>query len=342
MNFSSKWNEAQGWLSRQSLQKLMNAGQVWRSFHQSRITGRVKPSRYPLSLSIEPTTSCNLRCPECPSGLRSFTRPTGNLQADLFHKIIDELHPWLTNLTFYFQGEPFLHPQFLDLISYASERGVYQTTSTNAHFLDPKTAQQVVKSGLDRIIISIDGLSQDIYEKYRIGGKLSKVIEGTKNLIEAKRQARSMRPFIVFQFLVVRHNEHEIQALHRLAEELGVDAVKIKTAQIYDFEKGSPLIPENQQYSRYMQQEDGTWAIRSSWDNKCWKMWSSSVVTWDGRVLPCCFDKDGKYVMGDLRSQSFQEIWSGERYQQFRADILNSRADIDICRNCSEGLKVWA
>lgn len=342
MDFASNWNESRGWLSRQSPRKLINAGNVWRTFHQSQLTGRLRIPDFPLSLSIEPTTSCNLRCPECPSGLRSFTRPTGNLHTGLFQNIIDELHPFLTNLTFYFQGEPFLHPHFLDMVSYASEKGVYQTTSTNAHFLDPESARAVIKSGLDRIIISVDGLTQETYEKYRIGGKLSKVIEGTRNLIEARKQARALRPFIVFQFLVVRHNEHEINALYQLAEDLGVDSVKIKTAQIYEYQDGSSLIPENPKYSRYVKGENEKWKIKSAWENKCWKMWSSSVVTWDGRVLPCCFDKDGKYVMGNLTDQSFASIWNGERYQQFRAGILNSRADIDICRNCSEGLKVWA
>lgn len=320
----------------------MNAAQVWTSFHKSRIKGIPDIAPYPLSLSIEPTTSCNLRCPECPSGLRSFTRPTGNLECGLFQKLIDELHPRLTNLTFYFQGEPFLHPQFLEMVSYASEKGIYQTTSTNAHYLDPQTARKVVESGLDRIIISVDGLTQEVYEQYRKGGKLSKVLEGIKNLTEAKAALKSRTPFIILQFLAVRHNEHQIPLLNDFANAHGIDAVKIKTAQIYDYESGSPLIPENLKYSRYIPAGNGKWKIRNEWENKCWKMWSSAVVTWDGRVLPCCFDKDGKYVMGNLQNQSFKEIWEGENYNQFRAAILKSRADIDICRNCTEGLKVWA
>ena len=338
MKAISGFNEANAWMRRQSFRKIMNAGRLWTTFHNSRLTGNTAIAPYPLSLSVEPTTSCNLRCPECPSGLRSFTRPTGKLESGLFQKLIDEVNPWLTNLTFYFQGEPFLHPQFTEMVSYASERGIYQTTSTNAHFIDPDTARKVVESGLDRVIISVDGLTQEVYEQYRKGGKLSKVLEGIKNLTDARASLRSSTPYIILQFLVVRHNEHQIPLLHDFALKHGIDAVKLKTAQIYDYQDGSPLIPENLKYSRYVPAGNGKWKIRNEWENKCWKMWSSSVVTWDGRVLPCCFDKDGKYVMGNLREQSFKEIWSGGNYNQFRSAILKSRADIDICRNCTEGL----
>ena len=342
MNIFQHGQEAQGWIQRQSLKKISNAFHVWSSFQQSKYRRTPITPSFPLSVSIEPTTSCNLRCPECPSGLRSFTRPTGNISNALFQNIIDELSPWLTNLTFYFQGEPFLHPQFLDMVSYAAERGIYQTTSTNAHYLNEHTAQKVVRSGMDRIIISIDGFTQEVYEQYRRGGQLSKVLEGTSNLIKARKELKSRKPFIVFQFLVVRPNEHQISEIKSLARSMGVDAVKFKTAQIYDYENGSDLIPTQEKYSRYQQTESGSWKIKSGLENNCWKMWSSSVITWDGRVLPCCFDKDGKYVMGNLQTQSFQEIWMGENYNQFRTSILNSRRDIDICRNCTEGLKVWA
>lgn len=342
MNLFKSFIRSKNWARRQSVKKLSNTFHLWTSFERSRLTGKPLVAPYPLSLSIEPTTSCNLRCPECPSGLRSFTRPTGMLNPKLFQKLIDEVHPWLTNLTFYFQGEPFLHPQLMEMCTYASERNIYQTISTNAHFLDPATAKKVVHSGLDHLIISLDGVTQEVYEQYRVGGNISKVMEGIKNIIDAKKSFMSSAPFITLQFLVVKPNEQQIPGLYSLARELGVDAVKLKTAQIYDYQNGSPLIPEDLKYSRYVPDENGNWHIRSEWENKCWKMWSSSVVTWDGRVLPCCFDKDGKYVMGDIHHQTFAEVWSGEKYQQFRASILKSRADIDICRNCTEGLKVWA
>ena len=338
----ANFNEGVLWLRKQTPARLTNAFKIWKSYHISKRQGKPIISGLPLSVSIEPTTSCNLRCPECPSGLRSFTRPTGMLQERVFSKVIDELAPVLTNLTFYFQGEPYLNPKFLEMVRYASKKNIFTSTSTNAHYLNDEQARQTVESGLDRLIVSIDGVSQNTYEQYRIGGQLSKVVEGTKNVIAWKRKLKSRTPHVVFQFLVVRANEHDIPRLHQLAKEMGVDEVKLKTAQIYDYENGSPLIPENPKYSRYEKTENGLFKAKNPLLNQCWKMWSSCVITWDGQVVPCCFDKDAKHVMGDVTKQSFVEIWKSEPYQQFRQSILRSRSEIEICKNCSEGLQVWA
>jgi len=260
----------------------------------------------------------------------------------LFQSIIDQLAPTLSYLTFYFQGEPYLHPQFLEMVSYASSRGIYTATSTNAHYLRPESAKQTVSSGLDRLIISVDGTTQETYESYRIGGSLEKVLEGTRNVLEARRLLKSKTPQVVFQFLVVKPNEHQVDDVRKLAKSLGVDKVVLKTAQIYDFENGSPLIPDNGKYARYRQAADGKWEIKNDLLNQCWKMWQSCVITWDGRVVPCCFDKDAHHVMGDLRKNTFESIWKSERYQQFRSSLLRSRNEIEMCRNCTEGTKVWA
>ncbi len=328
--------------SKTSKKRLYNAVKTFLTYNKSRFFNRSFIQGLPISISIEPTTSCNLRCPECPSGLRSFTRPTGMLQQDLFKNVIDQLAPTLSYLTFYFQGEPYLHPQFLPMVKYASDKGIYTATSTNAHYLKDEAAQQTVASGLDRLIISIDGTSQDTYQSYRVGGDLSKVIEGTKNIIAWKRKLKSKTPHVIFQFLVVKPNEHQIPEVYKLAKELGVDEVKLKTAQIYDYENGSDLIPTQDKYSRYKLNASGKYSIKNNLDNNCWKMWQSCVITWDGKVLPCCFDKDAQYVMGDLTQQTFKEIWFGEKYQQFRDTLFRSRSEIEMCKNCTEGTKVWA
>ncbi len=306
------------------------------------MTGRASLAGMPLSISIEPTTSCNLRCPECPSGLRSFTRPTGMLKLDLFEKLISELAPTLSYLIFYFQGEPYLHPQLLGMIKYASDKNIYTATSTNAHYLTDHAAKETVESGLDRLIISIDGINQETYESYRVGGKLAKVIEGTQNIIKWKRELKSKTPHVIFQFLVVRPNESQIDDVQNLADELGVDEVALKTAQIYDYKNGSELIPLNDKYARYKQVKDGSYQIKNSLFNHCWKMWHSCVVTWDGKVVPCCFDKDAHFVLGDLNEQTFSQIWHEKKYDNFRKSLLKSREEIEICKNCTEGTKVWA
>ncbi len=320
----------------------MNAFQVWVSYHISKSNKKVFSVGFPISMAIEPTTSCNLRCPECPSGLRQFTRPIGMLEPTFFKKTIDEVYKELIYLTFYFQGEPYLNPNFLNMVKYASDKGIYTSTSTNAHYLNEEQAQKTVESKMDRLIISIDGTTQETYEQYRIGGQLQKVIDGTKRIVAAKKAAKSTTPHIVFQFLVVKPNEHQLNDVQQLAKQLGVDEVVFKTAQVYDFENGNPLIPDNIKYSRYKKNSDGTYAIKNKLLNQCWRMWSSCVVTWDGAVVPCCFDKDAKHQLGDLKEEEFKKLWKSDRYQAFRQSILRSRQEIDICKNCSEGTKVWA
>ena len=142
--------------------------------------------------------------------------------------------------------------------------------------------------------------------------------------------------------LVVKPNEHQIDEVRSLAKEIGVDEVKLKTAQIYDYKNGSNLIPQQQQYSRYQQDESGQWSIKNKLLNHCWKLWHAAVITWDGLVVPCCFDKDATHKMGDLKKMSFEKVWKGKAYQQFRKELLKGRDQIDICTNCTEGCKVWA
>ncbi|MEZ4830223.1 MAG: SPASM domain-containing protein [Bacteroidia bacterium] len=322
--------------------KVENFFHIWRSFHYSRIRHQAFHRGNPVKIGIEPTTSCNLRCPECPSGLRSFTRPTGMMNLELHKDIIDQLHRDLVFLLLYFQGEPYLNPRFPDMVAYAREKGIYTATSTNGHYLTPEKARITIESGLSEVLISIDGTTQETYQSYRVGGNLEKVKEGVRNLVSARKQAGTLYPFIVIQFLVVRPNEHQIADIQQLGKELGVDQVVFKTAQIYDYENGSELIPTIEKYSRYRQGNDGKFHLKNRLDNQCWKLWHGAEITWDGKVLPCCFDKDGEYIMGDLREQPFTEIWQNEAYYQFRSQLLRSRREIEMCRNCSEGTKIFA
>jgi len=338
----AKYRDGINFLSKFTLRRALNAFLVVKSYVYSRITKKANHNGMPISLSFEPTTSCNLRCPECPSGLRSFTRPTGMLSNELYKATIDELESTLLYLLFYFQGEPYLHPEFLDLVKYSTSKGIYTATSTNAHYLDSENARKTVESGLDRLIISIDGTTQETYESYRVGGKLDKVIAGTKEIVSWKKELKSKTPHVIFQFLVVKPNEYQLGDVRKLAESIGVDEVLFKTAQIYDFKNGSPLIPEQQKYSRYKPNLGGTYSIKNKLLDHCWKMWHSCVITWDGQVVPCCFDKDAHHVMGNLSNTSFSELWSGVEYQGFRQKLIRSRSNIEMCQNCTEGSRVWA
>ena len=311
------------------------------SYLISKSTKKAHHKGLPFSLSIEPTTACNLGCPECPSGLKQFTRPTGKLNLELHGEMIQQLKKSVFYINYYFQGEPFLHPNFLDLIIEAKRNKIYTATSTNAHFIDEKKAEEIVHSGLDRLIISIDGLTQATYENYRVHGTLSKVIEGTEHLLAAKKKLNSSTPHLIFQFLTVKPNEHEIPGVFKLGKEMNIDEVRIKSAQLYDYENGNPLMPENEKYSRYKLQSNGKYKLKYKTGNHCWRMWSSSVFTWDGKVVPCCFDKDAKHVLGSLETGSFKTIWHDAQYVAFRQAVLTGRNQIEICKNCSEGAKVW-
>ncbi len=336
------WNDSTNLLSKLTFRRFINGAKVLSSFYIGRLLNKPVQWGYPVSVSFEPTTSCNLRCPECPSGLRQFTRPTGMLKNDFFRKTIDEIHKELLYLIFYFQGEPYLNPEFLSMVKYASDKKIYTATSTNAHYLTNEIAKKTVESGLDRLIISIDGTTQEVYQQYRVGGNLEKVLEGTRNIVKWKKELKSKTPFIFFQFLVVKPNEHQVEDIKRLAKEAGVDEVRFKTAQVYEYETDpNNLIPTIDRYSRYTKNADGTYTAKNKLANRCWKLQHANVITWDGLVVPCCFDKDATHQLGNLKTQSFKEIWHNDNYKQFRTELMRSRKNIDICSNCSEGVSVW-
>lgn len=336
------WNDSTNLLSKVTFRRFVNGMKVLSSFYMSRLLNRPVQWGYPVSISFEPTTSCNLRCPECPSGLRQFTRPTGMLQNDFFRQTIDEIHEELLYLIFYFQGEPYLNPGFLEMVKYANSKKIYTATSTNAHYLNDEAARKTVESGLDRLIISIDGTTQDVYEQYRVGGDLEKVLLGARNIVKWKGELKSKTPFVFFQFLVVKPNEHQIEDIKRLAREVGVDEVRFKTAQVYRYESDpNNLIPTIDKYSRYNKNADGSYSAKNKLANRCWKLQHANVITWDGLVVPCCFDKDAAHQLGNLKTQSFKEIWHNDNYRQFRNQLMKSRKNIDICANCSEGVSVW-
>jgi radical SAM protein with 4Fe4S-binding SPASM domain len=332
----NKWHTGIAWLRYLSLKKLYNFALLYFSFHLSQIIRKPIHWGNPTTLSIEPTTSCNLRCPECPSGLRSFTRPTGMLSKQLFEEAIAQSKNHLTYLHLYFQGEPFLHPEFLDLVSLADRNRIFTATSTNAHYIHEDNVDKILQSGLKQLIVSMDGMTQEVYQDYRIGGKLEKVQKGLALLLNRRQETGNSYPRIVLQYLVTGKNEQQIPALKDWARTIGVDELQLKTTQIYDFENGSDLIPKDLNYSRYIPTADGKWKLKKPIENKCWRMWQGAVITWDGRMLPCCFDKDGKYTMGNIREYTIPAIWGNSKYKDFRKMLLQNRKQIDICRNCTE------
>lgn len=337
------WNDSINLLSKLTFRRVWNGMQVVSSYYISKWIKKPIQWGYPISISFEPTTSCNLRCPECPSGLRAFTRPTGMLNKDFFRETIDQISPELLYLIFYFQGEPYLNPKFLEMVQYASQKKIYTATSTNAHYLNDENARKTVESGLDRLIISIDGTTQKVYQQYRVGGNLEKVLNGAKNIVRWKKELKSRTPFIIFQFLVVKPNEHQVEEVKHLAKEIGVDEVRFKTAQVYDYQNDpNQLIPSIDKFSRYKKKKSGEVVVKNNMRNHCWRLWQGTVISWDGLVVPCCFDKDAEHQLGDLKNSNFKEVWKNNQYNRFRNSVLESRRNIEICANCTEGTKVWS
>ncbi len=308
--------------------------------------GKVRVTHRPTFVSVEPANYCQLRCPECPVGMRNIgahdahLSPSGGsrrglLDVTLFAKLLNENARYMHTVLFYFQGEPLLHKNLPTLIRMAKERNLYTYLSTNLQALTPEMAHALIAAGIDRIVASIDGLSEASYQAYRQGGKLSKALQGLRWLHDEK-VAQHASTIIEWQCLRLRSNEHEWEEIRKRYKALGADILTFKTAQFYDYEHGNPLMPTNERYSRYRKQKDGTYTLTRSPRTGCKRLWAGCVMDVSGNILPCCFDKAGKYAFGNLQEQSFADIWQGTKATAFRQRVCTARHTIDICRNCSE------
>jgi len=396
-----------------SFTRIFNLLKIIVSYLISRITGRVIHWGNPVAVSIEPANFCNLSCPECPAGMKKLTRHEGLMQPETFQSIISQMLPHLSYLTLYFQGEPYLNRHFLNFIAFARSKKIFVATATNGHFLDEATVRQTITSGLNQLIISLDGADQESYQAYRMGGDFAKVVAGIRLLVIEKKRMKSDKPEIILQCLLLKSNEHKLAEIKKLGKDLGVNKITFKTAQFNDYSQGNPLMPENPKLTRYIRisgkseetqnpkfkiqkskvknqkskvksqnpkvkiqnskfkiqtcksnlktekvfhfpifkfadsqiktppvnqntKSAATYSIKNRQPNSCFRMWSSCVITWDGNVVPCCFDKDAKYVAGNMNKQNFNEIWRGHFLQEFRKNISQDRKSIDICTNCSQ------
>jgi radical SAM protein with 4Fe4S-binding SPASM domain len=304
------------------------------SFLKGTLGGSTEIKGMPASVSIELTNNCNLHCPHCLSGSGQMTRKRGFMDIELFNKVIKELRPYLYNINLYFQGEPMLHPLFF---SFAQNcRGIPTVVSTNGHFLSEENSEKIVSTGLNKIIISLDGIDQETYSGYRVNGNLVTVMNGIRNLTSSKKRHNSSLK-IVIQSLVTRFNQHQIPQIKEFAKSVNA-SLSLKSIQIIDKAEIGSWLSADRKFSRY-RIKNGEYIIKNSLPDRCARLWFNPVITWDGKIVPCCFDKDGEYVMGDLNHDSFRDIWEGPKYRIFRKSILSGRHLIDICRNCTSGLR---
>ncbi|HOT36959.1 MAG TPA: radical SAM protein [Candidatus Latescibacteria bacterium] len=321
--------------------KLWNVAQALSSYGLSRIVRRPIIWGMPPVLMVEPTNVCNLHCPLCPSGNGTLRRKRGYMDFDLFRRAIDEISGKSLMVLLWNQGESFLHRDFLRMVRYASEHGLYTLASTNGHYLN--SPEEIVRSGLDSLIISLDGATPETYTRYRVGGDFDRVIHGIRQLAATKRRLRSKLPIIHVQFILFRHNLHELEKIRELAASLGADKVTYKTAQVYDGKEAEDFLPREPRFRRY-QSVNGEVvskaAARGSIPNRCRTLWVQPVLNWDGTVTPCCFDKHGDFAVGYLSEETtLRRIWHGELMNAFRRRVMTDRGALAMCRNCTEGIK---
>jgi len=315
--------------------RLINCIKVAVSYGLSLLLKKTIVWGYPVMVMIEPTNICNLRCPLCPSGIGQLTRGRGCMSFELFKSIIDQIEKHSFGILLWNQGEPFLNPDFLKMVAYANSKRLYLLTSTNANV--EFNAQEIINSGLDLMIVSLDGTTQETYSKYRKGGELSLVLKNVQNIIQTKKAKNSCSPLLVWQFLVMKHNEHEVEQIKTLSTELGVDMLAYKTVQIYSKEDIDEFLPKNQKYSRYNLSDINTNLNTPILKNKCYRIWMQPVVNWNGEMAVCCFDKDIQIKVGDVSKTTFKKVWKSKEFMNFRKNILKNRKKYEICRNCGEG-----
>ncbi len=320
-----------------TLKRFINAVLVYLSYFISLVIRKSIFWGFPPVVMIEPTNYCNLKCPLCPSGNGTLRRAKGFMEFVVFQKIIDEIKEKSLMVVLWNQGEPYLHPEFSKMVQYAADNGLFTLVSTNAN-LDLE-AEKIIASGLDSMIISLDGVTQKTYNKYRVNGELKKVLENTRKLVQAKKKTKSNYPLLRWQFLVMKHNEHEIEAIKKLSKEMGVDKLELKTVQIYSQEDIEKFLPQNPKYRRYKITGDD-FELKFGLKNRCRRIWTNAVVNWDGEVAICCFDKDNIFQPGNVQEDKLEEIWKNQTIKKVRDQILKDRSKIAICRNCGESVKL--
>ena len=303
--------------------------------------------RYPSVIKIEVTTHCNLRCPLCFKGAGMMTRPQGHMNMSVFKKVIDQAGGHCTEVTLTNFGENFLNNNIYEMISYAKAKHI-KNVSTFSNFLtvSRQNIAEIVSSGLDEIVISLDGIDQGTYEKFRVGGNVNTVINNLKLLIEEKKKRGSKKPFVEVQCLLTKDTEGKIGKINSFLTDLGPDSVAFKALFLYirdfnrltknDLDKAYRFLPKQEQLRVYKLDNNRInwrWPINVK---SCIDPWRSITVTWDGKIIPCCFDWDAEYSMGDITKEHFSQIWNGAKYRKLRSDFLSG--NLELCKNCPESV----
>ncbi len=293
---------------------------------------------YPFEIVVDPTNICTLRCPLCVTGQKLNTRPLGRMALEDYKSIVDELAQWLYKIRYYSWGEPLLHPDICKMITYANERNIGTELSSNLQQFSKDGPEGLVRSGLELLIASVDGATQATYSTYRVGGKLETVLGNLQALVRTRQAMKKRLPRIELQFLVMKHNQQDMEEMRVLAKQHGVDRIAFAPLVINtkDPEQVHNWLPDNEKYSRYeyASLQDRIFRAR----RRCPWLWRSAVINWDASVSPCCVFEGPKTDFGNLRDQKFADLWNGESYQAARR-VFSGRAggameQPTICTRC--------
>ena len=315
--------------------RLLNASYSVFSYAARRYAGINLRAPLPPALSIELSSACNLSCPECVTGTGLIVRKNRFMDYDLAEKISSQTRGITLSAWLYFQGEPMMHPRFFDIAELFREMN--PVISTNGHFLDAESCTRLASSGIKKIIISYDGITPEVYSLYRKRGDHERVTGGIRTLAAVIREQRSSLK-MELQFLMHRGNKHEEAAVAAFAGSVGAE-FRVKSMQVLEPGRAGEWISEDTRKTRY-KKTGGEWKHAGTPSRGCLRMWTTPVITTDGNVLPCCFDKNGAHAMGNLFNSTFSEIWNGRKYRSFRDTIIKSRDLTDICRDCVQGRRV--
>ncbi len=290
---------------------------------------------------MEPTNLCNLKCPTCPTGAGTLNRSQGMMDLAKYKAILDEVGDGVLDLTLHNYGEPFLHPHLAEMCRYGAAKGITVHVSTNGHFFtDRAQVREILTSGLAHLKVCLDGASQESLQIYRVGSSFEKVKEGIRLVVEEKRALGIRLPVIDLQFILMRHNEHELDRMRALAAELGVDLFDIKTVGIDegdpDFAKlAEKYLPEDADKRRYEVTPDG--ARLKAQVTKCNWIYRTAVINWDGSMVPCCHDTHDRHVFGNAFTDGgVSAVWQGSKYTAFRQALKRDILAMPLCQFCPE------
>ena len=292
--------------------------------------GKIILESMPYQIDVEPTNVCNLHCPLCSTGTDESTRKKGMLEFENFKKLIDQIKDFALQLSLQNWGESTLVKDFPKMIRYATDAGIFSRLSTNfsVNYTD-EYFEEFLRTGLGRLVIDIDGTTQEVYEKYRIGGNLKTVVENTKKAMKMKREMGLKYPVIQARMLVNKFNEHQLDDFKQLAKDLEVDEMELGNIQLNPNTAAEKWLPKNKQYvyETYRGERRIT---------PCHWPWSGLVINWDGGVAPCSIVDDPDSDFGNVFESDLKTLWNNEYYVSARSTWAKNseKKKFTICNMC--------